>query len=355
MRLSLSLASVLFSLAATLAHADPLDDTAANPPATGALVIRVQPDGPAQQAGVRPGDVVTRYAGAPMTGMEDLTAAVTANAKAKGKLDLTYVRGAGQPVTVQLPPGKLGLGVVGVQQGKPLQLRPPATDAGFDLAAYKAAPRDEWYAVHGGGAHVGFQHDRVEVKGDTVVVTTEYAIAGAGGPRHYLVTLTATTEPRPKLIEARYVAPLDRASVCTLTPTGNGKLLVKISEDGKTRERTLDLPADAMHENLALQLAAAMPMRAGACAHFRSTTLFGEPADPSAVSVGEPAQIDADGAKVTATPVTIFGLAKKGATAWVDPATRTVVKFDYPNGATATRTTRDKALAGINPKLKPQS
>jgi hypothetical protein len=305
---------------------------------------------------LRLGDVITTYAGAAIAGQPELAAAIGARAKDTGKLELTYVRsGAAKPATVQVPPGKLGVSVLGVTQGKPLQLRPPATDVAFELDAYRAAPRDEWYAHRTGDAHTGFQHDRVEVKGDRLVITSELAYDGAEGLRHYVVTITATAEPKPRLIEARYEAPLEPGFLCTLTPGTDGKIAVVLNDKGKVTKGTIAPPSDAMYDTLALQLAAAMPMRAGTCLHYWMLTLTGNTADPVGACVGAPAAVDVGGKQVQAVPVTWHTLGRQAHTLWVDAATRTVPKIEWTKTIASVRTTREQAVAGVNPKLKPRT
>ncbi len=363
---AVAVASVVVLLAGGAARgADALDEIAADPPATGALVVRVAPDGPGERAGVRPGDVVTHYAGAAVTGMQDLTAGVAANAKVSGTVELTYVRRDGGPVAVRLPPGRVGVLAVGVERGKPRPLRPPATDAAFDLAPYRGTPRDQWYAYQAGGAHTGFQHDRIEVQGDRVVLTSELAYEGPAGLWHTVLAVTATAGPRPQLVEARYEILLPRPAVGTLKAVGGGggggggggKLAVRLDEGGgKVRERTLDLTADTLLDQFAFLMSPAMPMKPGACMHYRMVGVVGDTADPAAMHVGEAGEVEVGGGrKVSAVPVTTFAWGEKARTAWVDPATRAVVKLDYGKGAAGVPATREQAVAGVNAKLKPRT
>ncbi len=62
-----------------------------------------------------------------------------------------------------------------------------------------------------------------------------------------------------------------------------------------------------------------------------------------------------DGKPVPAVPVTWYSLGQTAQTVWVEPATRTVPKVDWGKGLTSVRTTRDQAVAGVNPKLKPRT
>jgi serine protease Do len=57
----------------------------------GALISRVDPNGPAHKAGIKPGDVIVSFAGQPITEMEELPRRVAATAPGT-KTDVTVVR-----------------------------------------------------------------------------------------------------------------------------------------------------------------------------------------------------------------------------------------------------------------------
>lgn len=72
----------------------------------GALIDQVSPGGPAEQAGLRSGDVITEFNGVPITDRVDLTAQVRVLA-AGDSAELTYVRG-GRSETLTVTLGELG-------------------------------------------------------------------------------------------------------------------------------------------------------------------------------------------------------------------------------------------------------
>jgi serine protease Do len=74
----------------------------------GALISRVDPHGPAQKAGIQRGDVIVRFAGQPITEMEDLPRRVAAMAPGT-KTDVVAVR-AGKEKSFQIEVGKLDEG-----------------------------------------------------------------------------------------------------------------------------------------------------------------------------------------------------------------------------------------------------
>jgi serine protease Do len=68
----------------------------------GAVVLAVDPGGPADSAGVRPGDVLTRFADRPVKSVEDVLAALRKQ-QPEDKVIITVSRGGGeQQLTVQL-------------------------------------------------------------------------------------------------------------------------------------------------------------------------------------------------------------------------------------------------------------
>jgi putative serine protease PepD len=70
-----------------------VDDATSDAAATrvGALIVQLSPDGAAQNAGLRQGDVVTEFNGVPISDRTDLTAQVRFLAGG-ATADLTYVR-----------------------------------------------------------------------------------------------------------------------------------------------------------------------------------------------------------------------------------------------------------------------
>ncbi len=74
----------------------------------GALISRVDPNGPAQKAGIQRGDVIVRFAGEPIDEMEELPRRVAATAPGT-KTEVTVLR-AGKEKSFQIEVGKLDEG-----------------------------------------------------------------------------------------------------------------------------------------------------------------------------------------------------------------------------------------------------
>ena len=79
--------------------------SAASSEVVGALIDSVVAGGPAAQAGLRGGDIITEFNGVPITDQVDLTAQVRALAGG-ASAELTYVRG-GDSETVTVTLGEL--------------------------------------------------------------------------------------------------------------------------------------------------------------------------------------------------------------------------------------------------------
>lgn len=81
------------------------DEDADRPPPRGAVVVDVNPAGPAAAAGLRPGDVVTRFAGGEVGGLRDLARAV-AGAQPGDEVELSVLR-EGREVRLRVTVGRL--------------------------------------------------------------------------------------------------------------------------------------------------------------------------------------------------------------------------------------------------------
>jgi len=350
MKLVFLLLVVCTSIAASAAT---LDEIAANPPGTGGMIVRVMPDSQAASEGLKAGDILLSYQGHIIGTSKDLVEAVTANKSEKAELD--YLR-AGKHAKLNLKTGKLGVQIAAVEKGKPLVLRPPATKFDFELSLLKDNPRDQWYTFNIAGKHVGFEHERVEIKNNHLEILSEVAFDSTEfGMQHFLVRTTATATAHPALIESRYEAPLEpKGYVGTLTQK-NGKLHIEVTDNGDTGTKDVSIPADAMSDYLVAQLAALMPLTTGTCLHYTMLGLTGDIEPPAGQCVGEAEEIAIGDQKIRTFPVALFSLGSKTRTAWVDPATRTIVKYEYGNNTEASRSTRDEAVAGVNANLKPRS
>ena len=81
------------------------DESQADSTVVGASIKELVPGGAAEEAGLKVGDIVTKFNGLPITGSTDLTAQVRALA-AGATTELTYVRD-GKATTVEVTLGTL--------------------------------------------------------------------------------------------------------------------------------------------------------------------------------------------------------------------------------------------------------
>jgi tetratricopeptide (TPR) repeat protein len=86
----------------------PADEPAPKPPDQGLLVQRVEPGSHAEQAGIRPGDVLLQYAGAKLATLDDLQKQVQAGAPTARTVGVAVWRD-GKMLHLTLRPGPLGV------------------------------------------------------------------------------------------------------------------------------------------------------------------------------------------------------------------------------------------------------
>ncbi len=88
----------------------PSDEAAPKPPDQGLLVQHVDPGSSAEQAGIRPGDVLLRYARAPLTARDDLPKQVQAVDPGAASVAVSIWR-EGRTIDLALRPGPPGIGL----------------------------------------------------------------------------------------------------------------------------------------------------------------------------------------------------------------------------------------------------
>lgn len=121
--------------------------------ARGALVAEVTPTGPAQAAGIKPGDVITSFAGKPIAQMRDLPRMV-ANTPVGQSVPVTVLR-AGKEITLPVELGRLEEGEKLAATPDDTAPSPPMPSPASDVLGMKLSPlTDELRSQYGIGPDV---------------------------------------------------------------------------------------------------------------------------------------------------------------------------------------------------------
>lgn len=337
-----------------------LEETSFTASATGVLITRFAPDAQAEKLGLQIGDIITTYADKPVRSQDELTQTIATTTS-----DAVVVAKRGdRTITVTAKPGKLGVYLSAIEAGKHWEL-PPATAVSFASERLVKSPIDAWYAFLIDGKKVGAEHARLERVGDRLTVTVEVMFDGGEqwGLNHMIETgVLDVSGPIPRVVTQRHEGPLwgnvssgrwKDAQTWELTLDGK-------NEDGSPFHEVESSPATGPLINeysFANLTALMMPSTPGTC--FHSRTFISHRAKPNAWSawlVVGPETIEVGDRKVEAVRVERRMLMSNAGVAWI--ADGEVVKHDYSAGKGTTiayQTTKEKALAGLDPKLVPRT
>lgn len=342
--------SLLFVLLLiSTSRAADLDRVAREAPATGALVTALA-GGQSATLGLQPGDIITHYDNQPIDSPETLVKRVTAN-KTK-PVNITFLRD-GKVLIANAKPGRLGLHLRAIEKGKPLQLRPPATDVTLDFSSLKNAPRETWLAFYIDNKKVGYEFHRLSLKGDELTHEIEVAFDGEGGRDPVAIITTARLRDRglPLLLRSRYIT---AHGECSIERT-DAKFKLTLRQPGKpdeTREATL--PDAANSDYLVAGILSFLPLKPGTCVHYDVLNVSsGDMMNPNGMAVQAEEEIDHAGKKVKAWRIETWSLGQVGRTTWLD-ANGNELKNTYGGGYESRRSTREEALKDVPEKLKPR-
>jgi hypothetical protein len=338
---------------------DPFDGISYAPTATGIVITRFAPDAQAQQIGLKLGDIITTYAGKPVTTQAELTTLVTA-----GTNDAPIVVQRGdQVVTVTAKPGKLGVYLTPVEAGKKWEL-PPDTGVAIASERLKTTPIDTWYAFIIDGKKVGAEHAYLTRTDDRLTITIEVLFDGGEkwGLNHMIETgVLDVSGAFPRVITQVHEGPLwNFRSAGRWKDATTWEVTVDSRKDDGTPEHEIltgQPTGPLINDYSGSYLPSLMPLAAKTCYHTRATVV-GD-ADPSAWSatlVIGPEEITVDEEKITAVRVEQRKLRDIGWISWIKDGE--VVKHDYSGGKGTTiaiKATKEKALVGLDPKLVPRT
>ncbi|MCU0726144.1 MAG: PDZ domain-containing protein [Planctomycetes bacterium] len=323
-----------------------------DPPATGLLITNVGPESQAAEAGIEAGDVLVSYGGRAVTDLDALNRAKE-DLAGEETVELTLT-GPGGERTVTLRPGPIGVNCQPVAKGVPAASLPTPTVTGFDFTQLAKGPFDDWYAFSlDGEEKVGFEHARLALTLGKLVLRREVAFDGGEqfGVNHFDVTAIAVAGPPPDVFAVKFASPPSDFLASGRALPGSRWLDRRFGA-----ETVLTHPSDLprIPTYLVESLAAFLPREPGACFRFRPITegtgLAG--IRSALVAVGEE-EVRAGGEVARAFRVEwrLLSGAVAG-TYWLDGPGHALL-VDY-GGAMAWRTTREKALEGLPPSIRPR-
>jgi len=340
----------------------PLESALASPSATGLLIHTVAEGGQAAAKGFAKGDILVSYAAAPTPDDAALDAAKERVEQEKAEsVQVEIVRG-GKKLTFTLKPGPIGVMAVAVEKGKKVETRPPATDFAFDFSRLKDGPIEDWQSFYIRGKKVGFEHNVLAMQDGKLVLDSEVAFDfGNGGIQHFVVRVVASSGSKPRPISCRFETPL-HPFVCkghSKAGRWDSTLSWPEEENGKTVQKSetvsIEMPPDIMPSYLLRYLCAFMPRTAGACFHY---TLLSEGSgrlyQAEALFAARLETIDVEGETIEAWRYEYRSMGGTGNISWIDSEGRVVKNF-YGGGTESFLTTRENALAGLNPQIKPRT
>lgn len=351
------------SIALENAAGGDIEKSAANPGATGLLVLRVVEGSQAAKVGLKPGDILVSYDSQKTPNMAALAPAMqAASGKGKKEISLELWR-AGSAQTLKLKPGRMGVETVPVQKGKKLLPRPPETKIQFDFSRLKNAPIDTWYTFCIQGKKVGFEHNRLTLSDGKLHLESEVAFDGGKqwGINHFLVRVVATAEARPKLLDASFKSPMSKdysIHAKRETDKASGNRIWKITQQDPSGKKNKDielkgsLARELFPDYLVTLLCAFMPRERGACFHYTPyNEMGGTVGRPGGLLAVDEETIRVGGKEVKAWRYETRSFGQTGRTHWVDSEGQ-IVKNQY-GGPENERVTKAEALKDLNPKIKP--
>ncbi len=329
-----------------------IENALRSPPATGLLISSVAPGSQADAAGLRPGEVVVSYGGAPVPDQAALDAAKKAAQSAESVA--VVVAGPEGERTVDLAPGPVGVGVIPVRKGEPVAPLPPATVRSFDFSALAQAPVEDWYSVtFEGGAKVGFEHSRLSLSHGKLLLRREVAFDGGEqwGLNHRDVFVVADAAPAPEAFATRFLAPLGQFAADGRRAE-DGRWVITRDSEPVALDHPRDLPRIPTY--LVESLALFLPREPGACFHFRPLVESGGSLSLASalVAVGE------EEVAMPGGPARLFRVEQRslggahGGIWWIGREGR-IERTDY-GGPVVFRCAREEAMAGLPEALTPR-
>lgn len=253
---------------------DDLELALQSPHATGLFLVDVRAGGPAEQAGLAPGDIVTELGGRPTPDMRALFE-ITGDG-GKEPRAMRGVKRGGAPFTVKVPPGRLGMSGYAVTAGAcAWRLAPDATDPP-DFSAF-AKDSSTWVrTIFPEEGPAGYERVHVKRRGDLVVFDHLTFFGGGKAEQQWAFRSNAISTHRLDAL-------LTTTAVDSIRGTkaeGQARTTIRLGDDGTWRGVATSAKGDrteiearpraesALNIFAVPLLALTMPFRAGARRSF---------------------------------------------------------------------------------------
>lgn len=311
------------------------------PPATGLLLTHVAPGELAFQQGLRPGDVLCRYAGAAVKSLEDLRRLA---AQPEPPQREVVARRDLRSVKTVVTPGALGLNGVAVTRGKPFW-RPLATAPFVADTGGLAGEGESWHRFTQNGRPIGFEWRRWRGSKGEVEVSCIAGFSSEGGEESVRCIQRLQAGDRLTCTSIRFAARGARSTELNASCTG-GRWLVLLNEKNVSRS----LPEEALPSHAISTFAATLPFEVGrAYDVIRVDELDFQPSFGCQIVCLGPEMIAGGGSHEKAWRFELMEYGVRQMTFWFNHA-RQLVRAEYA-GLDSTLTSREAALAGLPPPL----
>jgi len=178
---------------------DPVAVMLRRPPATGVVVIEVEPDSPAARANLAPGDLIAFYNEREITSLDSLADAIR-NAQNLAEVRAVVYRGRTAHET-RIATGPIGIVGRAVEKGRGIEVFHKPTPVTLDYSLLGTG-NDEWREVFIGRQKIGYSHTTLRRDGEQLQITTRLRSLSGARVTDRVASATFRTGPMLELLAA---------------------------------------------------------------------------------------------------------------------------------------------------------
>jgi hypothetical protein len=312
----------------------------ANPTVTGLLVIQTVRGGQAEARGIKPGDIIVRYAGESVSTLEQLLARIADHAKER-RVTIQIVRD-GKMRHVTVPSGPLGVRTARLAKGKPKWRRVPSSPYSPDLSGLSG---ETWMSFMLEGEHCGFERRIWNRTKGGFECGIRVAFAGHGFDDRYELT-GRTGAKGPMSFESMRFVGGQKTITVELTRSGR-----QISGTRNGKRESIPVPTDVVPSYMVADMARTLPLRIHTRVNFHvleESDLRIQPGHELICLKQE--RLNLNGREVSAWLFEDRQYNEPGNQYWID-GSRRLVKARWLANAMSVRSDKKTALSGIAPNV----